>query len=59
MSQPKKKISRQRRDTRRNNSHRRKKGITFGTCPETGELTRSHHYTLEAINARNEEKKKG
>jgi len=57
MSQPKKKISRARRNTRRFNSHRKDKGFSLTTCPETGEQVRSHHYTLAAIDARNEAKK--
>lgn len=52
MSQPKKKTSKQRRDTRRNNSHRKNKATPHTLCSETGKVVKSHSYTFEGALAR-------
>jgi len=52
MSQPKKKTSKQRRDTRRFNSHRKKKPVSHTVCSETGKIVKSHSYTFEGALAR-------
>jgi len=52
MSQPKKKTSKQRRDTRRYNSHRKKHPTPHTLCSETGKIIKSHSYTFEGALAR-------
>ncbi len=42
MSQPKKKVSRGRRDRRRHAANRGVSVVLGSVCPETGELVRSH-----------------